>query len=129
MTVLGQFNLGFILARLQRDGEGDDLFIIDQHASDEKYTFETLQRTTVLHQQPLVRPLPLELTASEEMIVLDHLAVFARHGFTFEVHKDAPPTRKLRLVSLPFSERTQFGVDGKSSVQLLCFAVEGRRMV
>ncbi|KAJ0397999.1 hypothetical protein P43SY_004060 [Pythium insidiosum] len=111
MTVLGQFNLGFILARLQRDGEGDDLFIIDQHASDEKFTFETLQRTTVLHQQPLVRPLPLELTASEEMVVLDHLAVFARHGFTFEVHKDAPPTRKLRLVSLPFSERTQFGVD------------------
>lgn len=27
----------------------DDLFIIDQHAADEKYTFETLQASTTLH--------------------------------------------------------------------------------
>ena len=38
MTILGQFNLGFIITKL-----GDDLFIIDQHATDEKYNFETLQ--------------------------------------------------------------------------------------
>ena len=38
MTILGQFNLGFIVTKL-----GDDLFIIDQHATDEKYNFETLQ--------------------------------------------------------------------------------------
>ncbi|KAK9825372.1 hypothetical protein WJX81_005933 [Elliptochloris bilobata] len=43
MRVLGQFNLGFILARL-----GRDLFIVDQHASDEKYNFERLQRSTLL---------------------------------------------------------------------------------
>ena len=33
MEVLGQFNLGFIIAKLD-----NDLFIIDQHASDEKLT-------------------------------------------------------------------------------------------
>jgi DNA mismatch repair protein PMS2 len=38
MEVIGQFNLGFILARL-----GRDVFIIDQHAADEKRTFERLQ--------------------------------------------------------------------------------------
>ena len=35
---VGQFNLGFIVARL-----GSHLFIIDQHASDEKRNFERLQ--------------------------------------------------------------------------------------
>jgi len=41
MEVVGQFNLGFIVAKLNKD-----LFIVDQHAADEKYNFETLQRTT-----------------------------------------------------------------------------------
>uniref|UniRef100_H3G7I0 MutL C-terminal dimerisation domain-containing protein n=1 Tax=Phytophthora ramorum TaxID=164328 RepID=H3G7I0_PHYRM len=106
MEVLGQFNLGFIIGKLD-----NDLFIIDQHASDEKFNYETLQQTTVMHQQPLVRPLMLELTAGEEMIVLDHLDVFAKNGFTFLVDKDAPTTRKLKLLSLPFTKHTQFGTE------------------
>ena len=70
MQVLGQFNKGFIIARLTTDemvalkGEkkatmgSDDLFIIDQHASDEKYNFETLQRTTVIKAQSLIKWVP-----------------------------------------------------------------------
>ncbi|KAF1323910.1 Mismatch repair endonuclease, partial [Globisporangium splendens] len=111
MQVLGQFNLGFIIGKLD-----DDLFIVDQHASDEKFNYETLQQTTVLHQQPLVRPLPLELTAGEEMVILDHLDVFAKNGFTFLVQKDAPATKKLKLLSLPFTKHTQFGVEGKKKI-------------
>ena len=38
MEILGQFNLGFIIGKL-----GTDLFIIDQHAINEKYNFEMLQ--------------------------------------------------------------------------------------
>lgn len=49
MEVVGQFNLGFIVAKLNKD-----LFIVDQHAADEKYNFETLQRTTRLQPQKLV---------------------------------------------------------------------------
>lgn len=41
--------LSFIIARL-----GDDLFMIDQHATDEKYMFETLQKSTTIHSQPLI---------------------------------------------------------------------------
>lgn len=108
MEVLGQFNLGFIIGKLD-----DDMFIIDQHASDEKFNYETLQQTTILHQQPLVRPLPLELTAAEEMVIMDHLPVFAKNGFTFRVDHSAPSTRKLMLLSLPFTKHTQFGVEGK----------------
>lgn len=114
MQVLGQFNLGFVIGKLD-----DDMFIIDQHASDEKFNYETLQQTTVLHQQPLVRPLPLELTAGEEMVVMDHLDIFAKNGFTFLVSKDAPATKKLKLLSLPFTKQTQFGVEGLSLILYL----------
>jgi DNA mismatch repair protein PMS2 len=56
MEVLGQFNKGFIIARLRSgDGRADDLFIVDQHASDEKFNFETLQRTTVIKAQTLIK--------------------------------------------------------------------------
>ena len=61
---LAQFNLGFIIARL-----GNDLFIVDQHASDEKHNFERLQRSTVLNKQPLLVPQPLELSPTEELTV------------------------------------------------------------
>lgn len=49
MTIIGQFNLGFIITKLD-----DDLFIIDQHATDEIYNFETLQKNTELTSQKLV---------------------------------------------------------------------------
>lgn len=49
MQIIGQFNLGFIITKL-----GNDLFIVDQHATDEKYNFETLQRTTSIKGQKLV---------------------------------------------------------------------------
>ncbi|KDO31448.1 hypothetical protein SPRG_04063 [Saprolegnia parasitica CBS 223.65] len=105
MDVVGQFNLGFIIARC-----GRDLYIIDQHASDEKFRFETLQKSTVLHQQPLVRPLRLEVTAVEEMTILEHMAIFEKQGFHFSVHHEAPVTQKLHLTALPFSKHTTFGL-------------------
>jgi DNA mismatch repair protein PMS2 len=67
MDVVGQFNLGFIIARRRKtvaiaDGpidsaqaSTDDLFIVDQHAADEKYNFETLQQTTSIKSQKLFR--------------------------------------------------------------------------
>ena len=56
MQVLGQFNRGFIIAKLR-----DDLFIIDQHACDEKHNFETMQANTKLHTQRMVNSMPLEV--------------------------------------------------------------------
>ena len=60
MDILGQFNLGFIICRRQKFlqqgfATTDDLFIVDQHASDEKYNFETLQLTTKIQSQKLLR--------------------------------------------------------------------------
>ena len=62
MIPIGQFNKGFIIARRRRSSGGssqasvpDDLFIVDQHASDEKYNFERLQQTTRVESQRLIR--------------------------------------------------------------------------
>ena len=104
MEPLGQFNLGFIICR-----SGADLFIVDQHAADEKHRFETLQASTEIHTQRLIAPLPLSLTAADELTVLDHLHVFRRNGFEIQVVEGAPPTQRLRLLALPFSKHTVFG--------------------
>ncbi|XP_063461694.1 mismatch repair endonuclease PMS2 isoform X4 [Pan paniscus] len=49
MEIIGQFNLGFIITKLN-----EDIFIVDQHATDEKYNFEMLQQHTVLQGQRLI---------------------------------------------------------------------------
>lgn len=55
MELVGQFNLGFILVTKVNSRTGHkDLFIVDQHASDEIYNFERLQSETVIQKQPLV---------------------------------------------------------------------------
>jgi DNA mismatch repair ATPase MutL len=94
--------------------KGSDLFIVDQHAADEKYNFEMLQEKTKINTQKMLkyilslshsrthahfsfnhsfeseeftnqifvtfalflRPLQLELSVADEMIVLDNLEVF-----------------------------------------------------
>jgi len=107
MRILGQFNKGFILT--SRDNE---LFIIDQHASDEKYNFETLQATTVVQNQPLVIARNLELMAMDEIAVQDNLDVLRGNGFVVEVDPEMPTGRRCKLVSLPMSRETIFGVEG-----------------
>ncbi|KJR84706.1 DNA mismatch repair protein PMS2 [Sporothrix schenckii 1099-18] len=142
MRVIGQFNLGFILAVREAtrvggedvdddvddadgadgaDGESgarqsaapkldDELFIIDQHASDEKYNFERLQASTVVQSQRLVQPKRLELTAVEEEIVLEHLPALAANGFVVDAVLDGsePVGRRCRLRTLPLSRETTF---------------------
>uniref|UniRef100_A0A182WLI7 MutL C-terminal dimerisation domain-containing protein n=1 Tax=Anopheles minimus TaxID=112268 RepID=A0A182WLI7_9DIPT len=116
MEIVGQFNLGFIIVRL-----GDDLFIVDQHATDEKYNFEDLQRTTVLQNQRLVVPQPLELTAVNEMVLIDSLDIFEMNGFKFEVDGAAPTTKKVRLIAKPYSRNWEFG---KEDIDELIFMLQ-----
>ncbi|CAK96402.1 uncharacterized protein An02g02280 [Aspergillus niger] len=119
MRIVGQFNLGFILAtRSSTDDSGpgssakDELFIIDQHASDEKFNFERLQAETVVQNQRLVQPKRLDLTAVEEEIVIENQAALEKNGFIVEVDEsgDEPIGRRCKLVSLPLSKEVVFGV-------------------
>ncbi|GME23793.1 DNA mismatch repair protein [Neofusicoccum parvum] len=131
MRIIGQFNLGFILAvrpasstlsTTQRPTQAptppaaishaDELFIIDQHASDEKINFERLTNTTILAPQRLVHPHTLDLTAIEEEIILSHPSAFAANGFqlTTDTSGDAPVGKRCSLLGLPVSKETTFTV-------------------
>ncbi|KAJ8915847.1 hypothetical protein NQ315_004660 [Exocentrus adspersus] len=106
MDIIGQFNLGFIITKLN-----NDLFIVDQHASDEKYNFEQLQRSTVIDSQVLVNPKPLELTAGNESLLIENIETFRKNGFSFKIDSSAPCTRKVALTALPVSKNFVFGKD------------------
>lgn len=116
MELIGQFNLGFIIVRL-----GDDLFIIDQHATDEKYNFETLQKTTVLQSQPLVVPQDLDITAVNELILIDNISVFEANGFRFDIDLERPITKRCKLVAKPFSRNWEFS---KEDIDELLFMLQ-----
>ncbi|CAD7083664.1 unnamed protein product [Hermetia illucens] len=113
MDIIGQYNLGFIIVKFD-----DDLFIVDQHATDEMYNFEMLQRSTQLQSQKLAVPKTLEFTTVNEMILMDNLEVFKANGFEFEIDQEAPATRRVKLLSKPFSKNWEFG---KNDIDELIF--------
>nr|KAF6481546.1 PMS1-like protein 2, mismatch repair system component [Molossus molossus] len=104
MEVIGQFNLGFIITKLDAD-----IFIVDQHATDEKYNFEMLQQHTVLQGQRLIIPQTLNLTAVNEAILIENVEIFRKNGFDFVIDESAPVTEKAKLISLPTSKNWTFG--------------------
>ncbi|KAK4462820.1 mismatch repair endonuclease PMS2 [Cladorrhinum samala] len=135
MKIVGQFNLGFVLAVREASSssssipsstppgtdqshtqtqqkEDDELFIIDQHASDEKFNFERLQATTTVQSQRLVQPKALDLTALEEEIILENLPALERNGFIVQVDTsgDKPVGSRCQLLSLPLSRETTFSL-------------------
>ncbi|XP_014556423.1 hypothetical protein COCVIDRAFT_37914 [Bipolaris victoriae FI3] len=114
MRIIGQFNLGFIIAVRPPTSTSPNshLFIIDQHASDEKYNFERLSATTKLVSQRLVHPHPLELTAVEEEIILANQSTLAANGFVVELNPtsdtEPQPGTRASLTSLPMSKEVTF---------------------
>lgn len=123
MQILGQFNLGFIITRrlaIEEDGNAkrgaDDLFIIDQHAADEKYNFETLQQTTKIESQKLFQPRPLELTAADELVAIENLDVLRSNGFEVVVDEDpcSGQRERVKLVAQPVSKGTMFDMKGRN---------------
>ncbi|KAI1784264.1 DNA mismatch repair protein MutL [Ganoderma leucocontextum] len=128
MGIIGQFNLGFIIVRRLKpraEGDGasgeememDDLFIVDQHAADEKYNFETLQRTTKIESQQMISPEVLELTAADELVVLENMDVLRQNGFELDVAEDRPAGQRARMTAHPVSGTTKF--DAKDLEELL----------
>ncbi|KAI0111824.1 DNA mismatch repair protein MutL [Daldinia grandis] len=122
MKIIGQFNLGFIIAvrpakvdpedTEERRDRDDELFIIDQHATDEKYNFERLQANTVVQSQRLVQPKALELTALEEEVIRENLEALGANGFIVAMDEsgDQPVGSRCQLLSLPLSRETTFSL-------------------
>jgi len=119
MHIVGQFNLGFILATRPADPSGhpathkapsDDLFIIDQHASDEIFNFHRLSACTTLTPQPLVQPHQLHLTVIEEETILEALPTLHKNGFSIAIDDSgaSPIGTRCKLLALPTSRETTF---------------------
>lgn len=119
MRVAGQFNMGFIIATRPAKARGEDdsgaaeddeLFIIDQHATDEKYNYERLQAITVVQSQRLVHPKRLELTALEEEIVIENTEAIEANGFKIHVDTSGnePVGSRCQVLALPLSRETTF---------------------
>uniref|UniRef100_A0A8C5BM22 Mismatch repair endonuclease PMS2 n=1 Tax=Gadus morhua TaxID=8049 RepID=A0A8C5BM22_GADMO len=104
MEIIGQFNLGFIITKLN-----SDIFMIDQHASDEKYNFEMLQQHTALQGQRLIAPQKLHLPAVSENVLMENVDIFQKNGFDFLIDEEAQVMERVKLVSLPTSKNWTFG--------------------
>ncbi|XP_014469708.1 PREDICTED: mismatch repair endonuclease PMS2 [Dinoponera quadriceps] len=115
MEIIGQFNLGFIIARLD-----EDLFIIDQHATDEKFRFEKLSNGTKLKTQKLIVPKSLNFNALNETILIEHQQTFEDNGFTFKIDEQAESGKKIELIGMPVSGGWQFG---QEDIEELAFLI------
>lgn len=121
MRIVGQFNKGFIITvrpAAPRDTEDsrarhDELFILDQHASDEKYNFERLQRSTIVQPQNLALPKSLQLTSIEEEVLSENMAAIEANGFRigFDTSDACSPGFRCQLLALPLSRDTTFDLD------------------
>ncbi|GAA5824001.1 hypothetical protein JCM5353_007053 [Sporobolomyces roseus] len=117
MEIVGQFNLGFIIARRKVNNDDnetgdlhDDLFIIDQHASDEKYNFEKLQAETIIQSQRLLAPRVLNLPSHDEITAIEHIDLLRLNGYDVVVDEDADVGERVKLLAQPVSNKTVFDI-------------------
>eukprot|EP00727_Mastigamoeba_balamuthi_P000099 m51a1_g10086 putative dna mismatch repair protein (771) ;mRNA; r:76100-80767 len=105
MRVVGQFNRGFVVARL-----GRELFVVDQHAADEIANYERLRASTRVGGQRMLRPIALDLAPEDVLVAEQHLPLLRQHGFGVEVD-DEGGRKRLLLTSCCSSKSTLFGVN------------------
>lgn len=138
--IIGQFNAGFIIAAIPVEATCPsatisnhsstmgkqsiaplplDLYILDQHASDEKNVYEHLFSTSVLRMQQLLIPRPIDLSPPEEQMVRLHSDTFSKNGFHFEFYPDNPPGRRVKLITVPYSKQVVFGDEDVRELTLL----------
>lgn len=56
LKIIGQFNLGFLVCTLNGTASGD-LFILDQHACDERKNLEKYEKSLKIDTQSLLKPI------------------------------------------------------------------------
>ncbi|EPY51471.1 MutL family mismatch-repair protein Pms1 [Schizosaccharomyces cryophilus OY26] len=105
MRIVGQFNRGFIVVTHE-----NNLFIIDQHASDEKFNYEKLKDRIKLKPQELVAPKQLNLAATEEIVLFEHMGMIREKGFELLVDMDQPVGKRCKLVAVPSGKNVVFDV-------------------
>jgi DNA mismatch repair protein PMS2 len=71
-------------------------------------------------QTKYLRPHPLELTASDELIATDNIDILRKNGFEVDVNEAAPSGSRLILSAQPVSKSTVFDVKGKFFLSSAC---------
>ena len=100
LNIIGQFNKGFIIC-------SDDLtqwiFIVDQHAADEKSNYERLSKTLKLIEQPMLQPLKLQCSAIDILTISENNDILTKNGFWVEINEGIA-----YLKSVPFHKTYTF---------------------
>ncbi|EKX72671.1 DNA mismatch repair protein, putative [Theileria equi strain WA] len=93
MKLCGQFNNGFIITILKdskiRQGFDYSIYIIDQHAADEKARFEDYNQRVKIKKQKLISPRFIELSPYLSQVAQSHCDTLNYNGFE-TVTKSAP---------------------------------------
>ena len=84
MNVIGQFNKGFIITELNKS-----LFIIDQHAADEKINYETLLKNLTITRQPTICPIKIDMfSIAEKNTIYSQKELYSQLGFNIHRERD-----------------------------------------
>lgn len=68
------------------------------------------------------RPRELNLTASDELLAIEHEEVLRFNGFEIEVDEDAQAGQRIKLVAMPVSKatkKTEFTMQGRRGASQL----------
>lgn len=114
MRPCGQFNKGFIVGELD-----SDLFILDQHACDEIYNFELLQRGNKIDKQKLLQPRYLELSPSAEHILIENISFLEKSGYELQICQNRKIGNQIMLTCVPMSAQSNKLLDLKDIDELI----------
>lgn len=110
LKIIGQFNLGFIITY---SSESNQIFIIDQHAADEKTNYERLMKNYQFQLQLLITPLNLNhLTQLELHTIKNNPTIFEKNGFSLDFKQDSNNQfQDIYLKALPCFKNIQFDLN------------------
>lgn len=109
LAVIGQFNKGFILTKIemeqQAEAEKKTLFyVVDQHAAHEIVMYHKLKSSFFLERQKLMKPIDVALSEMDEYLLGINSDIVGRNGFKLS------PAMKA-IVEVPMYNGEAFGVD------------------
>jgi len=87
LRLVGQFNKGFIIAVLGNLASGS-LFILDQHACDERHNLEKFQRELRIDTQCLLKPICTEVSILQANLLLKYEWIFSANGIRVQMPKN-----------------------------------------
>ena len=109
LQVIGQFNSGFILLRrvlkckrrniIHQSLEKTELYILDQHAADERFNYSQLERNLTVKSQYLSTHVHLNLSIIEEDLLLQNAEVIRSNGF--HIARPNKQSEQYRIFAVP----------------------------